>query len=299
MRVAVTGATGFIGHYIVRHLVALGHHCVCWRRPASAHGALDALDVTWVEGGLGDPQSIAGLLDRVDAVVHGGLYRPTQAFRGAEGDIAHYAEMNIVGSLRLIDAARQRAVNKFVFISTCAVHEVILEDRALDEAHPLWPLSHYGAYKAAVEKFVHSYGLNDGFDICAVRPTGVYGRHHVIENSKWYGLVKQVAAGDLSGVTGRGGKEVHAVDVARAIGVLLNAEGTAGQAYNCYDMYVSLEEVARITARLTGQDLDIPQTNRGPKHHIDTSKIQALGLRCGGQEQLENTIAELLRSPVR
>ncbi len=52
---------------------------------------------------------------------------------------------------------------RFVFISTCAVHDVILADRPLDEAHPLWPKSHYGAHKAALEKFVHSYGLGQGW----------------------------------------------------------------------------------------------------------------------------------------
>ena len=45
-------------------------------------------------------------------------------------------------------------VRRFVFIATCAVHDVILSDRPLDEAHPLWPKSHYGAHKAAIEKFV-------------------------------------------------------------------------------------------------------------------------------------------------
>ena len=37
-------------------------------------------------------------------------------------------------------------MSRFVFISTCAVHDVILDDRPLDEAHPLWPAGHYGAH---------------------------------------------------------------------------------------------------------------------------------------------------------
>ena len=35
-------------------------------------------------------------------------------------------------------------------VSTCAVHEVILDDRPLDQAQPLWPTGHYGAHKAAL-----------------------------------------------------------------------------------------------------------------------------------------------------
>ena len=57
-----------------------------------------------------------------------------------------------MGTLRLIESARAAGVGRFVFISTCAVHEKILDDRPLDEAHPLWAMSHYGAHKAAIEK---------------------------------------------------------------------------------------------------------------------------------------------------
>ena len=52
--------------------------------------------------------------------------------------------------------ARDAGVSRCVFISTCAVHEVILDDRPLDETHPLWPTSHYGAHKAALEKIINN-----------------------------------------------------------------------------------------------------------------------------------------------
>src|SRR5205807_10606364 len=100
------------------------------------------------------------------------------------------------GTLRLIRAARQSGVGRFVFISTGAVHEKILADRPLDEAHPAWPTSHYGAHKAAIEVFVHSYGFGEGYPICALRPTGIYGLAHPPAASKWYKLVRAVARGE-------------------------------------------------------------------------------------------------------
>ena len=229
-------------------------------------------------------------------VVHAALFRPGEGFRGSEGDLISFADQNIIGSLRLIEAARRADVPKFVFISTCAVHEVILEDRALDEAHPMWPRSHYGAYKAAVEEFVYSYGYRYDFNICALRPTGVYGLHHLPERSKWYALVKSVARGETESITAQGGKEVHAADVARAVGILLQADGIAGQAYNCYDRYVSREEVAEIAARMSGRDIPLTRTNAGPKHQIDTSKIRKLGMEFGGTALLEATIAQMLEA---
>jgi nucleoside-diphosphate-sugar epimerase len=298
MKVAVTGATGFIGHYIVRHLIEQGHSCRCWYRPESIRRTLEDVSdgIEWIEGDLANTDSAAALVKGCDAVVHAALDRPGEAFRGAEGDIVAFADRNIVGSLRLIAQAHVADVPRFVFISTCAVHEIILEDRKLDEAHPMWPRSHYGAYKAAVEEFVYSYGYRYNYDICALRPTGVYGLHHMPASSKWYDLVKSVAEGKTDRVTPQGGKEVHAADVARAVGVLLKADGVAGQAYNCYDRYIAQEEVAEIAARLSGRDVTIARTNPGPKHQIDTSKIRKLGMSFGGEALLETTVGELLNS---
>lgn len=297
MNIAVTGATGFLGRYIVNHLLAEGHSCRCWHRPGSDRGGfLDAPGrLEWLAGELGNSEATEELVRGMDAVIHAALHRPGRGFRGAEGDLAAFAEKNIIGSLRLMQAARSAGVRRFVFISTCAVHERVLDDRPLDETHPLWPTSHYGAHKAAIEKFVHSFGLGDGWEICALRPTGIYGLARPATESKWFGLVQDVRAGrpvdDASG-----GKEVHAADVARATALLLTAPGIAGQAYNCYDLYVSAEHVARLTREITGSESAISSRNRGPRHQIETSKLRALGMNFGGEALLRTTVQELLRS---
>ncbi|REK49238.1 MAG: NAD-dependent epimerase/dehydratase family protein, partial [Planctomycetota bacterium] len=156
-----------------------------------------------------------------------------------------------------------------------------------------WATSHYGAHKAAIEKFVHSYGLGAGYPICALRPTGIYGLAHPATASKWFDLVAQVARGETVECR-RGGKEVHVDDVARAVEILLSADGIAGEAYSCYDRYVSEHEVATIAKRLSGSDAEILGAATSPKHQIETAKIRALGMEFGGVERLEATIAELL-----
>jgi nucleoside-diphosphate-sugar epimerase len=204
-----------------------------------------------------------------------------------------FVQTNVVGTLGLIEAARRAGVGRFIFISTCAVHEKILDDRPLDETHPLWPSSHYGAHKAAIEKFVHSYGLGEGYPICALRPTGVYGVARPAEDSKWFDLISAVVRGEDVHCT-RGGKEVHAVDVARAVGILLTAGGIAGEAYSCYDRYVSELDVARMAKELAGSASRVVGEPRQPKHQIVTDKIRGLGMDFGGEELLRRTIAELV-----
>src|SRR5262249_34954316 len=140
---------------------------------------------------------------------------------------------NLTGSLQLFEAAFAGGVPRCIFISSCAVHDVILGDRPLDETHPLWPKSHYGAHTAALEAFVHSYGLGQSWPIWALRPTGIYGLAQPPSVSRWYDLVGQVVRGEPV-ASATGGKEVHAADVARAVELLLNADpkAIAGQAYN-------------------------------------------------------------------
>jgi nucleoside-diphosphate-sugar epimerase len=299
MLIAATGATGFLGRYLVRHLTAEGHRLRCWYRPGSDRGGFEevAAGLEWQPGRLGDDGATQTLVRGVDAVVHSALdWERSGGFRsGGHSDLLAFLEANLMGSLKLFQAARAAGVPRFVFISTCAVHEVILPDRPLDEAHPLWPASHYGAHKAALEKFVHSYGLGEGWPICALRPTGIYGLAHPPQKSKWFDLVSAVLAGQPIH-TAKGGKEVHAQDVARAAGLLLRADerALAGQAFNCYDRYISEQEVARIAKEESGSPSTIADLNRGPKNQIATGKLRALGMTFGGEALLRQTVRELL-----
>jgi nucleoside-diphosphate-sugar epimerase len=303
MRIALTGATGFLGRYIVRELASAGHRIRCWYRPSSDRGGLEEFTsaIDWRPGSLGDQDATVALVQDVDAVVHSALQwdRPSGSRSGSEDDLLTFVEANLLGSLRLFHAAYTAGVPRVVFISTCAVHERILDDRPLDETHPLWPTGHYGAHKGALEKFVHSYGFGKEWPICSLRPTGIYGLAHPPRASRWYDLVGRVVRGEAIS-SARGGKEVHAADVAKAVGLLLaiDAQRIAGQAFNCYDQYISEEQIARIAREIAGSPSHVGETNRGPKHQIDTTKIRGLGMTFGGEPLLRQTVAELVNAVV-
>ena len=300
MKIALTGATGFLGRYIAKRLVQSGHSLRCWHRLHSDRSGFDEIKhaIEWVPGDLADRQAIASLMQGVDAVVHSALqWQQEGAFQAAgREDLEGFLEANLMGSLRLFQAARHANVPRFVFISTCAVHDVILQDRPLDESHPLWPKSHYGAHKAALEKFVHSYGLGEGWPICALRPTGIYGLTHPARESRWFDLVGQVLRNEPV-ASALGGKEVHVADVAKAVEVLIlaDAKTIAGQSYNCYDCYVSEQQVAGIAKELAKSSSEIADLNRGPKNQIVTNKLRALGMIFGGEALLRQTVAELVQ----
>ncbi len=291
MNIAITGATGFLGRELVNQLIQGGHKVRAWNRCTSNISGLDSVE--WIEGSLGDSKSTAALVTNCDAVIHAGLWRTTDSFQGREPDLVTYAQANIIGSLQLIDAAMKAGVQKFVYVSSCAVHEKILDDRPLDEAHPLWATRHYGAHKAAVEKFVHSFGFGEGFPICAIRPTAIYGIDSPITKSHWFGLAQDIADGKDVRSEG-GGKLVHVSDVANAIRLLLRNDDIAGYCYSCCEGYFSNFETARLLIEITGSSSVVTGSATQPKHNIVDEKLRSIGMTYGGHRQLEDTLKDLV-----
>ena len=292
MKVAITGASGFLGRAIVRHLMADGHECRGLIRPDSRHAAGKPA-INWVTGGLGDVEAVAALVDGADALIHAAHDAPGGGFVDPDVDVADLVERNLVATIRLVEAARRAGVGRVVVITSGAVHDVILPDRPLDEAHPLWPLTHYGATKAAIEAFVSSYGRGAGLAIAAVRPTAIYGLADPVAASRWHDLVAAVARGEAVDCR-RGGKQVHADDVARAVGLLLAAPGIHGEVYDCTDLFVAERDVAEIARAVAGIDGAIDGTAPINKNPIDCAKLRQLGMSFGGRPQLEATIAALV-----
>lgn len=304
MKIAITGGTGFLGRYIIEALSSPKHSITAWYRPKSTR-SLESVDLShqqnptiqWIPGELGDSTATQNLVADADILIHAALSRTGISFRGSEGNLEEYMQRNFIGSIKLLEAARAAGVRRVILISTCAVHEKILTDRPLDETHPVWPASHYGAGKAALEAMVHSYALGQNWEIAAIRPCGIYGVSRPIQESKWYNLVQQVASGESVEVQG-GGKEVHAEDVANAIALLCQApaEKITGAIYNCCDRYVSQFEVATLAKELSGSQAIIHGSPSHPKNQIDSSKLRSLGFQFGGAEKLRETIAQILRS---
>lgn len=290
MRIALTGGTGFVGRQLISQWQS-SHQLRCIARDVdSAAASFSSPNLDWMEGDLGEEVWQGPFVEGCEAVVHSGLWRSSRSFQARESDLVNYLRINLLGTIKLIEASILAGVKRFIFVSTCSVHEEILSDRELDETHPLWAKSHYGAHKAAIEKFVHSYGLGTGFPICAIRPTGIYGMQTPVSDSKWFPLIKAVVEGRDVEVS-RGGKEVHVVDVARAIDLLLNTDANiAGQAYACYDRYVSEFDVATIAKQVFDSESQILGQQSAPRHQIVTRKIRELGMTFGGEPQLKKTV---------
>ena len=151
--IAITGATGFIGSMLVKHLAAAGWHTKALVRSASLGKLSKDTEIEWITGDLEDTESLKELVAGADAIVH-----CAGAVRGASQD--DFNQVNVEGVARMVQiAAAQNPMPKFLLISSLAAREP--------------QLSFYAASKRGGEKALASLAGNMFWGV--LRPPAVYG----------------------------------------------------------------------------------------------------------------------------
>ena len=164
MLLALTGATGFIGQYLLRELPKRGYSLrVLLRRPTSVP--------TWTAsamiGDLARPQNMSAALAGVDAVIHSaGL---AAAMSGVPED--DYRVVNTEATIGLARAARRAGAKRFVFLSSIRAQCGPTADTVLTEALEPRPTDAYGKSKLAAERGLAQLDI----DWVSLRATLVYG----------------------------------------------------------------------------------------------------------------------------
>jgi dihydroflavonol-4-reductase len=172
MRISVTGATGFIGSYLASFLAGSGYDVIATGRAATPIEAarrdrLSKAGVRIEEGSLLDPGVAAKVVAGCDAVIH-------LAAAQHEGNVpdAYYHDVNVVGTERLIDAAANAGVRRFVYGSTIGVYGEAVQGE-LDENSPTQPENIYTRTKLQAEQVVSGYSSR--LEICIARISETYG----------------------------------------------------------------------------------------------------------------------------
>jgi nucleoside-diphosphate-sugar epimerase len=164
MLLALTGATGFIGQYLLRELPKRGYRLrVLLRRPVS----LPTWTASAVIGDLTRPRNMSSALEGVDAVIHSAGLAP--AMSGVPED--DYRVLNTEATIVLARAARRAGAKRFVFLSSIRAQCGPAADTVQTEAAEPKPTDDYGKSKLAAER-----GLAElDFDWVSLRAVLVYG----------------------------------------------------------------------------------------------------------------------------
>ncbi|MDX2036269.1 MAG: UDP-glucose 4-epimerase GalE [Isosphaeraceae bacterium] len=154
MRVLVVGGAGYIGSHTVRRLLELGHEVTCFDNLIAGHAAAVPAG-RLIVGDLADRGALdAALRDHeIEAVMH---FAAHASVPESVRDPAIYYRNNVVGTLNLLDAMRDRGVGRIVFSSTAAVYGVP-ESSPISEDAPKNPINPYGFTKLAIERALADY----------------------------------------------------------------------------------------------------------------------------------------------
>ena len=164
-RVLVIGGAGYIGSICARVFSNEGHHVVTMDNLSTGHRA--AVSGRFVEGDIRDRALLRDVLrsEQFDAVLH-------FAAKSVVGDSVHqpghYFDVNVGGTIGLVQEMLDAGVRRMVFSSTCAIYGTP-PTLPLTEDLPFSPVSPYGETKAMVERFLALCREREGLQVTCLR----------------------------------------------------------------------------------------------------------------------------------
>ncbi len=180
----VTGGAGFIGSHLVDRLLARGENVVCLDdfndfyppriKRANVRSHLDSESYTLVEADLRDQDTLKSVFERnsIEKVVH------LAARAGVRPSLAEpllYADVNVGGTLHLLELARTHEVEQIVFASSSSVYGANTKTPFSEDDRIERPISPYAATKYAGELFCHTYHHLYGIPTTCLRFFTAYG----------------------------------------------------------------------------------------------------------------------------
>lgn len=173
MKVLVTGGAGFIGSHVVDVYLARGYQVVILDDLSTGRRSNINPSARFIQMDIRDPRlEEVFAQEKFDFVNH---HAAQMDVRRSMVEPLFDADVNVVGSLNLLECSRKHAVKRLVYISTGGAVYGEPEYLPCDEAHPIQPICPYGASKHTFEHYLYMYALNYGFEYTVLRYPNVYG----------------------------------------------------------------------------------------------------------------------------
>lgn len=290
MRYLVTGGCGFIGCNLVRFL--LGNRTGASVRILDAltyAGSLDNLGtaaeeerVEFIQGDIRSPETVQQAMDGCQAVIHlAAESHVDRSIFGAEAAV----RTNFEGTFRVLEAAREVGVERFIHVSTDEVYGAA-EGVSFDENAPLLARNPYSASKAGADTMARAYWITYGLPVLITRPANNYGPYQYPEKLVPLFVYKALRDEPLpvygDGMQVRDWLHVH--DHCRAMLTVLE-RGEPGEAYNipAHNERPNLQTIRLILDELGKPESLITYVEDRPGHDVRYSmtgeKLAALGWR--------------------
>lgn len=266
MAVLITGA-GLIGAYLARRLLACGERPVLYDAAPNRAFLASVLDPDSLPVVRGDIRDLPHLVETLreygcERIVH------SAALIGPSVQQAPFTglQINVQGSINVLEAARVLGLGRLVFASTEGVYDrAYTREGTVDEERPRGHVGVYGASKAAVELIGLSYADGLGVDFVALRFSAVYGPGTFVGGSIIGQMLDEMVRAGLAGqrLTVRPWplrqEYTYVEDIVRGVDLALQAEGLTHRVFNigAGRTYTQHEIIAAIQRVLPGTVIDV------------------------------------------
>ena len=172
-KILVTGGAGFIGSHVVDLFVAQGYDVVIVDDLSTGRASNLNPAAKFYQLDIRDPK-LRNIFDseRPDYISH---HAAQMDVRRSVAQPLFDADVNILGSINLIECAKEFNAKHFVYISTGGAVYGEPEKLPCDETHPINPICQYGASKHTVEHYLYMYNVNYGLSYTVLRYPNVFG----------------------------------------------------------------------------------------------------------------------------
>ena len=279
----VTGAVGFIGKYVVEHLVALGAQVRATDLPRKDTSYLDDMGVEYVGADLTKPETLPALFDGgVDRVFHLG------AICNFSTPYEKLYPTNVLGVDRITKLALDAGVKRYIHVGSTSVYGPY-QGTPFTEGAPRNPQDSYGTSKRDGEDIVWQR-IEEGLAAIVTRPCTVYGPGCNDGAGKVFSRPTSITA-----IPGNGRQllsNVRAEDVAAAVVHLSQVDEAVGKAFNIADdSHPTVEEALTIAAGAFG--------GKPPRLHLPIAVVKAFARMDGFISKMRGRIPDLEYDAVR
>ena len=256
-KILVTGGAGFVGSHIVESLVAQGARVIVFDNISS--GKIENLkavedDVEVIRGNILDYKSLLEAYRGVDIISHQAAQ--LEIFNGIDNP-SEDLKINTIGTLNVLNAARESKVEKVVNASSACVYGQA-QQIPQSEEHPTNPNWAYGVSKLAAEKYCQIYRDYFGIPIVSLRYGIVYGER------EWFGrvltmFIKRVMNSEPPVIFGDGKQIrdfIHVTDLVQMHNLCIERDEVDGKVFNvATSMGTTVGELANIVIECSGNSL--------------------------------------------
>ena len=174
MRILLTGGAGFIGSWVSDYLIREGHEIMIVDNLSTGLVSNVPETAEFFECDIRNKEPLERIFRefKPECVNH---HAAQINVRASVDDPVYDAEVNILGTLNLLELARLHKVGRFIFASSGGAIYGEPDSLPADENTPAVPISPYGISKYSIEKYLHYYGRIYGLDYVSLRYANVYG----------------------------------------------------------------------------------------------------------------------------